>query len=324
MRRLVGQIAAAMLPVAVLTATPSAASADDVGELRVESYVLPVGAAKPSLEQLQNGDGLARLRKLAAASESQAQMPFETVGPAVSYASLARRDSGSPAVPGGSGERSASAAAPRATAPEPARTMTFDECKKGLGSDNKFFVKSRFAVCDGASFLQTWVQNNRPVGESMFNLRVIGTIPSNSRINFQYYFTDFVTTGETGAASMPITMKGNIPQSWPSRVRYTRGGSLPAGSRTFVQLKAAGTFNETVTASPGQGSSGTTDLIFAVYEPAVSYTAPAPWKLSGATGGKLSCSHRAGTPPPTWPTPPAAATRPRRAPRRSATSPRSL
>ncbi|GAA5046582.1 hypothetical protein GCM10023336_11240 [Streptomyces similanensis] len=288
MRRLAGQIAAVMLPVAAVTAMPSAASADGVGDLRVETYVLPVGAAKPALGELQDGDGLARLRQLAAASEPHAQIPQETVGPAASYASLARRPAGTPAAVDRVRGRSASVAAPQATAPEPARTMTFAECKKGLGSDKKFFVKSRFAVCDGASFLQTWVQNNRPVGESMFNVRVIGTIPANSRtITFQYFFTDFVTTGKTGAASMPITTKGNIPQSWPSRVRYARGGNLPASSRTFAQLKATGTFKEAVTAAPGQGSSGTTDLIFAVYEPAVSYTAPAPWKLSGSTGGKL-------------------------------------
>ncbi|MFF3459661.1 hypothetical protein ACFYXH_36280 [Streptomyces sp. NPDC002730] len=288
MRRLAGQVAAVMLPVAVFAVMPTVASASDTGGLRVESYVLPAGAAKPSLEQLQNGDGFARLRQLAAGAEPQAQMPLETVGPAASYAPLSRRGSGSPAVPGQAGDRSPAAAAPRAAAPEPARTMTFDECKKGLGSDKKFFVKSRFAVCDGASFLQTWLQNNRPVGQSMFNVRVIGTIASNSRtINFQYYFTDFITTGRTGAASMPITTKGNIPQSWPSRVRYTRGGNLPAGSKTFAQLKAARTFNQTVTAAPGQGSSGSTDLIFSVYEPVVTYTAPPPWKLSGSTGGKL-------------------------------------
>ncbi|MEU0074043.1 hypothetical protein ABZ027_31565 [Streptomyces sp. NPDC006332] len=46
---------------------------------------------------------------------------------------------------------------------------------------------------------------------------MVGTIAKNSRtISFQYYFTDFVTTGTTGAAAMPITTKGNIPQSWPS------------------------------------------------------------------------------------------------------------
>lgn len=287
-RCLVGHVAAVLLPAVVLTASPAAANADKNGELRVESYVLPVGTVKPSLEQLQSGDGLARLRQLAAAAEPQARMPLETVGPAASYAPLSRRVSGSPANLDGSGIRTPSAPAPPATAPDPARTMTFGECKKGLGSSEKFFVKSRFAVCDGASFLQTWVLNGRPVGESMFNVRVVGTIPSNSRtITFQYYFTDFATTGKTGAASMPITTKGSIPQSWPSRVRYTRGGDLPAGTRTFAQLKAKGTFTQTVTAAPKQGSSGSTDLIFSVYEPTVTYTAPAPWKLGGSTGGKL-------------------------------------
>ncbi|WP_406358558.1 hypothetical protein [Streptomyces sp. NBC_00658] len=165
--------------------------------------------------------------------------------------------------------------------------MTFEECKKGLGSSKAFFVKSRFAVCNGASFLQTWVRNNQPVGESMFNVRVVGTIAKNSRtINFQYYFTDFTTAGTTGAAGMPITTKGNIPQSWPSGVRYTRGGNLP-GTKTFTELKTLRTFAQTVNAKPGQGSSGTTDLVFAVYEPAISYTPPAGWTLSGATGGKL-------------------------------------
>lgn len=165
--------------------------------------------------------------------------------------------------------------------------MTFEECKKGLGSDKKFYVKSRFAVCNGASFLQTWIVNNRPVGESMFSVRVVGTIAKNSRtINFQYYFTDFETTGTTGAAAMPITTKGNIPQSWPARVNYTWGGDMP-GTKTFTQLQALRTFKQTVNAAPGQGSSGSTDLVFAVYEPEISYTPPAPWKLGGDRGGKL-------------------------------------
>ncbi|MFZ4184643.1 hypothetical protein ACOZCG_26550 [Streptomyces pseudogriseolus] len=125
---------------------------------------------------------------------------------------------------------------------------------KGLGSDKKFYVKSRFAVCNGASFLQTWTRNGQPVGQSMFNVRVIGTIAKNSRtINFQYHFTDFTTVNTTGAVTMPITTKGNIPQSWPAGAKYTRGGKMP-GTKTFAQLKAQGTFNETVTAKPGQGS----------------------------------------------------------------------
>ncbi|MER7496434.1 hypothetical protein ABT033_28040 [Streptomyces pharetrae] len=198
---------------ALLTAAPSVASAGDAGELRVETYVLPVGAAKPSLEELKNGEGMARLRQLAAAAESQAQMPLETAGPAASYAPLSTRASGTP-LPSSPG--------PRATAPEPARKMSFEECKKGLGSDKKFFVKSRFAVCNGASFVQIWTRNNRPVGESGFNLRVIGTIARNSRtIAFAYHFSDFVKGGSNAADALSITTKGNIPKSWPSGVRYT-------------------------------------------------------------------------------------------------------
>ncbi|MDO0916831.1 hypothetical protein QQM39_40295 [Streptomyces sp. DT2A-34] len=266
-------------------AAPSLANADGAADLRVESYVLPSGAAKPSLTELQSGRGMERLRELARKAEPGARLAQETVGPAASYAPLSRRASGSVPVTETAGVRSS--VGTRATAPEPARTMSYDECVKGLGSDKKFFVKSRFAVCNGASFVQTWLLQGRPSGQSAFNVRVVGTIAKNSRtINFQYYFTDFVETGRTGSSAMPITTKGNIPQSWPSGVRYTRGGNMP-GTKTFAQLKAMRTFTETVTAKPGQGSSGSTDLIFAVYEPAISYTPPAPWALNGATGGKL-------------------------------------
>jgi hypothetical protein len=237
------------------------------------------------LNELQSGHGMQRLRELAVKAEPGARLAQETVGPAASYASLSRRASGS--VPLSDAAIARSSIGERATAPEPARTMSYEECVRGLGSDKKFFVKPRFAVCNGASFLQTWMLEGRPVGESMFNVRVVGTIARNSRtINFQYYFTDFLETGRTGSSSMPITTKGNIPQSWPSGVRYTRGGNMP-GTKTYAQLKAMRTFTQTVTAKPGQGSSGSTDLIFAVYEPAISYTPPAPWALSGSTGGKL-------------------------------------
>ncbi len=32
--------------------------------------------------------------------------------------------------------------------------MTAQESRDGLGTDKKFFIKSRFAVCSGASFTQ--------------------------------------------------------------------------------------------------------------------------------------------------------------------------
>lgn len=90
--------------------------------------------------------------------------------------------------------------------------MSLDECAKGLGTDKKFFVKSRFAVCDGASFVQTWFRNNRPVGESMFNVRVIGTVARNSRtINYAYHFSDFLKTGSNAADGLSITTKGSTP-----------------------------------------------------------------------------------------------------------------
>ncbi|MFD5375072.1 hypothetical protein ACFWJE_11765 [Streptomyces griseoincarnatus] len=267
-------------------AAPSTAGADTTADLRVESYVLPAGAPVPSLEELQSAEGRERLRRTATAAEPGAALAQETVGPAASSAPLSRRPSGSPPADATTGVRQRAALGPTATAPEPARTMTYDECVKGLGSDKKFYVKSRFAVCNGASFLQTWTRNGQPVGTSMFNVRAVGTVAKNSRtITFQYYFTDFTTAGTTGAAAMPITTKATIPQSWPSGARYTRGGSMP-GTKTFTQLKAQRTFKDTVTAKPGQGS-GSADLLFAVYEPAISYTPPAPWKLSGALGGKL-------------------------------------
>ncbi|MCZ4603685.1 hypothetical protein O3S80_07835 [Streptomyces sp. Lzd4kr] len=199
-----------MLPAALLTMVPSAATAADAGELRVETNMLPFGAAKPSLERLQNGNGTARLRQLVAAAEPQARLALETVGPAASYGSLSTRASGAPSV--SERARSAAAAGPRATAPEPARKMSLEECAKGLGTDKKFFVKSRFAVCNGASFVQTWFQNNRPVGESMFNVRVIGTVALNSRtINYAYQFSDFFKGGRNAADGLSITTKGQHP-----------------------------------------------------------------------------------------------------------------
>lgn len=279
-------LAASAVALGLLSSGLTTAQAlDNSDDLRVESYVLPVGAAKPSLKDLQSGQGMERLRELAGQAEPGAALAAETVGPAASYAPLSRRASGAAPVQPAQAEPSVG---PMATsAPEPARTMTFEECRKGLGSNKAFYVKSRFAVCNGASFLQTWVRNNQPVGESKFNVRVVGTIAKNSRtIDFQYYFTDFAATGTTGSAAMPITTKGNIPQSWPAGARYTRGGSMP-GTKTFTELKALRTFHETVNAKPGQGSAGATDLLFAVYEPAISYSPPAGWAMSGSRGGTL-------------------------------------
>ncbi|MFD9097673.1 hypothetical protein [Streptomyces collinus] len=268
--------------VVVSAAAPSLANADQRDDLQVESYILPVGSPRPSLKELATPQGREELRDLAGKADPVARLAQETRGPVTSYAPLSHQASGHAQEEA----RTGSSAGPSATAPEPPRKMTYDECKKGLGSDKKFYVKSRFAVCDGASFVQEWLQNGRLAGASMFNVRVVGTIARDSRtIDFQYYFTDFETTGETGALSMPITTKGTVPKTWPSGAHFTRGGNIP-GTKTWAQLEALRTFHQTVNAKPGQGS-GRSDVLFAVYEPAVSYTPPAPWKLDGDTGGTL-------------------------------------
>ncbi|WP_225860576.1 NucA/NucB deoxyribonuclease domain-containing protein [Streptomyces triticiradicis] len=275
-----------MTTVALLSAAaPSMAWAEGPADLHVESYTLPAGTAAPSLEELRSEGGTERLRELARTAEPGARTAQETVGPARSYAPLAHRASA--AAPTARNGFSPGGASAQIAAPEPSRTMTFDECKRGLGSTTNFFLKSRFAVCSGASFVQTWVVNRRPVGVSQFNVRVVGTIAKNSRtINFQYYFTEMVAQGETEVAAMKITTKAGIPQSWPSGVRYTRGGHMP-GTKTFTELSTQRTFNDTVNAKPGQGSSGSTDLVFAVYQPSISITPPPNATLTGDLKGNI-------------------------------------
>ncbi|MFD3580711.1 hypothetical protein [Streptomyces sp. NPDC058644] len=252
---------------------------------RVESYVLPSGAGRPSLEQLRAPGGMDRLRSLARALEPEAPLAAETVGPAASYAPLSRHASAAAPLP--PARSVAFAAAPAVTYPEPSRTMTLDECRKGLGSDKKFYVKSRFAVCTGASFTQTWFRNNRPSGLSWFNVRVVGTVAKNSReINYRYHFSEMGKDGTPPTSGLKVTTKGAIPQSWPSTARYTQGGDMP-GTRTFDQLKQLKTFTHTVHAKPGQGSSGSSDLVFSVYEPTIALKPPAGFTLGGAQGGKL-------------------------------------
>ncbi|MFF7258676.1 hypothetical protein ACFZCL_00055 [Streptomyces sp. NPDC008159] len=268
--------------VALLLAAPSAAQADESMDVEVESYVLPLGSTAPSLEELQSQHGMELLRDMAQDAESIAELPNETVGPAAAYAPLARQPSRSTPVDPPTGKP-----APMVALPEPAHTMTLDECKKGLGSTNKFYFSSRFAACSGASFVQTWLVNGRPAGVSMFNVRVVGTIPKNSRtIKFTYYFTEMESQGTTEAAAMKIGTKGKIPQSWPSKARYTRGGNMP-GTKTFAELKVLRTFNETVNAKPGRGSRGTTDLIAAVYQPSITITPPPNATLTGDLKGDL-------------------------------------
>lgn len=87
-----------------------------------------------SLEELRSSQGLERPRELAGQSEPGVGLTAETVGPAVSYVPLSRRAFGMAAEAG----EEPSSAPMAATALEPTRTMTFEECKKGLGSSKAF------------------------------------------------------------------------------------------------------------------------------------------------------------------------------------------
>ncbi|MGW0694898.1 NucA/NucB deoxyribonuclease domain-containing protein [Streptomyces sp. NPDC002738] len=163
--------------------------------------------------------------------------------------------------------------------------MTAQECRKGLGTDKAFFVKSRFAVCSGAVFLQTWLQNKRPVGQTQFVVLSVGTIAAKSReISFQYYFTDMAKVGNVKTGSLLIKTSPKIPQKWPAAAKVTQDGNIP-GAKSFDQLVQLKTFKHTVKVASKQGTKPD-DTVFAVYEPVISITPPPGYTLNG-TGGKL-------------------------------------
>lgn len=280
---------AAILAVAVLpAAAPGVAAADDSPAQSVQTYALPFGAPRPSLKQLQTDGGTDRLRSMAREAEAQAPLTAaETVGPAADYAALAKKPSAAAPLPSlPSVPRPSALAAGNATYPEPSRTMSLDECRKGLGGGKKFFVKSRFAVCTGTSFTQTWLKNGVVKGLSAFNLRVVGTVAKNSRtINYKFHFSEMGQGGDVPARALKISVKPKIMKSWPSGVRYTYGGTMP-GTKTFAEAERQKSFTHTVNAKAGQGSSAL-DTVFAVYEPTVTVTPPAPWTLKPPVSTKL-------------------------------------
>ncbi|MEW1700101.1 NucA/NucB deoxyribonuclease domain-containing protein [Streptomyces sp. NPDC093249] len=275
---------AALLFMAV--AIPASAAPAESPSLTVDTYVLPLGKYQLGEQRRNAQTGLARVKALAV-EQGNAQLARETVGPAARYGKKSTRPSVLAAPP-----RTASsfdANAPAALSyPDPARAMTGLECRTTLGSSSNFFLKSRFAICSGASFLQTWLRNGTPVGESVFDVVVVGTIPLNSRqITVTYYVMNQRTTGTTGAAAMGITLKASIAASWPSNVAYSYGGTLLPATRTWASFQTANSVATTLTAPNGVGSNGPTESIAAVYQPAVSVSAPAPWKLGGSTGGNV-------------------------------------
>ncbi|MFG2305298.1 hypothetical protein [Actinacidiphila glaucinigra] len=261
---------------------PTAAVAQPAA-LTIDSYVLPPGAATPALQHLRSPQEAAALDRQADQSAAEGiRSPQELVGPAASYAPRAAQPS-AVAPP----QRPALSAA-AISYPEPAHTMTAEECRAGLGTDNKFYVKSRFAVCSGAAFTQRWSRNRQIVGESQFVVLAVGTIAKSSRdMKVQYYFTNMQQTGTTGTGALMITPKITVPQKWPASAQVTQGGSIP-GPQSWQVLAAQNpaTFLHSVSVSTGQGT-GVDDLVFAVYQPTIELTPPPGWEMQGALKGDL-------------------------------------
>ncbi|MFJ2008327.1 hypothetical protein [Streptomyces chartreusis] len=255
----------------------------DTEDQRVETYVRDVNAQPFTLDDVQDTTRSERLRAAQSDEHQQALLPHETVGPAASYAPRASQESAQPAP---TARTQSSRAARAVSLPEPAHTMTKQECVTALGTQ-VFYVKSRFAVCSGKQFDQVWLKNGRPVGTSHFDVLAIGTIAKSSRaMTITYHYTDFTIERETGATGMGITTKGSISKSWPSTAKYTQGGASMPTTKTWAALQAADTLTHTVTATAGHGS-GSLDSVFAVYTPSISLKAPATWTTEPITGGDL-------------------------------------
>ncbi|MGW7073090.1 NucA/NucB deoxyribonuclease domain-containing protein [Streptomyces sp. NPDC054855] len=163
--------------------------------------------------------------------------------------------------------------------------MTAKECLKGLGATKKFYIKSRFAVCSGASFNQTWLVNNRPSGESQIVFLAVGTIAKGSRTMNVYHHYQFKSVGRTGAPGMILTPKVTLPQTWPASARISQGGDLPAG-QSWATLAAQPDpgFSHNLTGKSGTGS-GPDDALFTVFQPELSLKVTGGWTMTGALKG---------------------------------------
>ncbi|MGW1769636.1 NucA/NucB deoxyribonuclease domain-containing protein [Streptomyces sp. NPDC002073] len=274
-----GLASAALLALAL----PSAATADaQAADLKVVAYTLPAGVPVPSLRALQSlGTGwqsAVPVRRTAAGT-----LPHEAIAPAGSGLAKASTPSFL------SDEMAGRVPAAGGTYPEPSRTMTKDECKKGLQGGRLFAVKSRYAMCTGTQFVQTWLRRGRPVGQSSFTLWVIDTVPKkNDRtIRMQYLFTDFVKVNST--SGLMIDTDGDVT-TWPKSVARKYGGQVPP-KQSFDSLKARPEYIHTMLVEPDQGT-GKDDLVQMVYEPFVKLTFPAPY--TSPNTGRVSAGFLAG------------------------------
>ncbi|MEU6825447.1 hypothetical protein ABZ921_32930 [Streptomyces atriruber] len=250
----------------------SAAQAD-AAESEIAMTSGPIGTKAPDLAELRKPGGWDRYLKESAADEARSTVPHETVGPARSGVFRSPEESAVSRTQGNF------VSATAVTLPEPSHTMTADECLEGLGS-KEFYIKSRYAVCSGREFTNTWFTNREPLGVSHFTVLAIGTIPKDSRtMTVTYHFGGFWATGRQNATGLGITTRAKIAQSWPSTAKYKQGGTAMPVKRTWSQLVASNSFKHTVYAAPGQGSNGSTDSVFAAYQPNIKLSPPPGWTI---------------------------------------------
>ncbi|MFE0381728.1 hypothetical protein ACFW1M_40640 [Streptomyces inhibens] len=131
-------------------------------------------------------------------------------------------------------------------------------------------------------------QQQGRAGTSSLTSYIRGSVPKETSrtINFDWDVTDFVKVGNPPTSGLMYTVKSDLPKTWPARVRVNYGGATP-NAKSYDQLARMrpAHFTHTVTVGPGQGNSGRTDLVEAIYEPTVSGKLPPGW-LGDSQGGK--------------------------------------
>lgn len=107
-----------------------------------------------------------------------------------------------------------SRAADTISSPEPARSMTLDECKKNMGGSARVYIKSRFAVCTAQQVTTVWAKKSGSIGTSTYYVYIRGSVPKEAdrTMSFDYNVTGFKTVGKTGVAGLKIGLRGVIPK----------------------------------------------------------------------------------------------------------------
>ncbi|GAA0414915.1 NucA/NucB deoxyribonuclease domain-containing protein [Streptomyces luteireticuli] len=279
-RRIARALAAATATALLLPASAATAADPNNDELRAEVYVVPTGTPAPSVDELRDGSGTARLEKAAKAAAGP-MTALETVGPAAEYAPKTNTPSATPAF---SAPTATPAAAARLTYPAPARSMSLDECKLNLKGGAPFYVKSRFAACTGKGIGVTFWKDRKPVGTSFLNFYIRGSVVKDTdrQIRFGYDVADFKVTGKPPTSGQMFRINYQMTKIWPESTKVKNGGNMPRG-RSFDDLRRMkpAHFLHTAYVDAGHGS-GSADLVQAVYAPTIKVELPKPY-IGGGT-----------------------------------------